>query len=149
MGLVIEETGGGFKNKILEYVFNRLPIAAIKDSMTGLPMVPGLDYLSFESMRQLAHGVAAVIDDIERLNSMQRAAYEKCDSGFDWSDRGRTSQHRPSARRGAEMCYSLKEIGTRARRMLSRPGWGCHHARRQAERSRVALTSLRIGVRLQ
>jgi polysaccharide biosynthesis protein PslH len=90
MGLVIEETGGGFKNKILEYVFNRLPIAAIKDSMTGLPMVPGLDYLSFESMHQLAHGVAAVIDDIERLNSMQRAAYEKCDSGFDWSDRGRT-----------------------------------------------------------
>jgi polysaccharide biosynthesis protein PslH len=45
MGLVIEETGGGFKNKILEYVFNRLPIAAIKDSMTGLPMIPGLDYL--------------------------------------------------------------------------------------------------------
>ena len=90
MGLVIEETGGGFKNKILEYVFNRLPIAAIKDSMTGLPMVPGLDYLSFKSMRQLAQGVAAVIDDIERLNSMQQAAYEKCDSGFDWSDRGRT-----------------------------------------------------------
>ena len=90
MGLVIEETGGGFKNKILEYVFNRLPVAAIKDSMTGLPMVPGLDYLSFQSMRQLAHGVAAVIDDVERLNSMQRAAYEKCDGGFDWSDRGRT-----------------------------------------------------------
>ena len=90
MGLVIEETGGGFKNKILDYVFNRLPIAAIKDSMTGLPMIPGRDYLSFESMRQLAHGVAAVIDDIERLNSLQRAAYEKCDNGFDWSDRGRT-----------------------------------------------------------
>jgi hypothetical protein len=90
MGLVIEETGGGFKNKILEHVFNRLPIAAIKDSMTGLPMIPGLDYLSFESMRELAHGVAAVIDDIERLNSLQRAAYEKCDSGVDWSDRGRT-----------------------------------------------------------
>jgi hypothetical protein len=90
MGLVIEETGGGFKNKILEYVFNRLPIAAIKDSMTGLPMIPGLDYLSFASMRELADGVAAVIDDVERLNSLQRAAYEKCDSGFDWSDRGRT-----------------------------------------------------------
>jgi spore maturation protein CgeB len=53
-------------------------------------MIPGLDYLSFESMRELAQGVAAVIDDIERLNSLQRAAYEKCDSGFDWSDRGQT-----------------------------------------------------------
>jgi hypothetical protein len=58
--------------------------------MTGLPMIPGLDYLSFASMRELADGVAAVIDDVERLNSLQRAAYEKCDSGFDWSDRGRT-----------------------------------------------------------
>jgi hypothetical protein len=89
MGLVIEETGGGFKHKALDYVFNRLPIAAIKGSMAGLPLMQGLDYLSFESMRELAQGVAAVIDDLERLNSLQQAAYEKCDSGFDWSARGR------------------------------------------------------------
>ena len=90
MGLVVEETGGGFKNKALDYIFNRVPIAAIRGSMTGLPLTPGLDYLSFESMRELAQGVAAMIDDIERLNSMQQAAYEQCDTGFDWSDRGRT-----------------------------------------------------------
>jgi hypothetical protein len=41
-------------------------------------------------MRELAQSVAAVIDDIERLNSMQQAAYEICSTGFDWSDRGRT-----------------------------------------------------------
>jgi spore maturation protein CgeB len=58
--------------------------------MAGLPLTQGLDYLSFESMRELAQGVAAVIDDIERLNSLQQAAYEKCNTGFDWSDRGRT-----------------------------------------------------------
>jgi hypothetical protein len=90
MGLVVEQTGGGFKLKILDYIFNRLPIAAIRDSMTGLPLTPGLDYLSFESMRELAQGVAAVIDDLARLNSMQQAAYEKCNIGFDWSDRGQT-----------------------------------------------------------
>ena len=90
MGLVIEETGGGFKHKALNYVFSRVPIAAIKGSMAGLPLIQGLDYLSFESMRELAQGVAAVIDDFERLNSLQQAAYEKCDSGFDWSARGRT-----------------------------------------------------------
>jgi len=50
----------------------------------------GLHYLSFESMRELAQSVAAVIDDIERFNSMQQATYEKCESGFDWSDRGQT-----------------------------------------------------------
>jgi hypothetical protein len=90
MGLVIEETGGGFKHKALNYVFNRVPIAAIKGSIAGLPLTPGLDYLGFESMRELAQGVADVIDDIERLNSMHQAAYEKCNTGFDWSDRGRT-----------------------------------------------------------
>ena len=90
MGLVIEETGGGFKLKALDYVFNRVPIAAITGSFVGLPLTPGLHYLSFESMRELAQSVAAVIDDIERLNSMQQAAYEICSTGFDWSDRGRT-----------------------------------------------------------
>jgi hypothetical protein len=90
MGLVVEETGGGFKHKALDYIFNRVPIAAIKGSIAGLPLTPGLDYLSYESMRELAQGVVAVIDDIERLNSLQQAAYEKCNTGFDWSDRGRT-----------------------------------------------------------
>ena len=79
MGLVVEKTGGGFKLKTLDYIFNRLPIAAIRGSIAGLPLTPGLHYLSFKSMRELAQGVAAVIDDIERLNSMQQAAYEKCE----------------------------------------------------------------------
>jgi hypothetical protein len=90
MGLVIEQTGGGFKLKTLDYIFNRLPIAAIKGSMAGLPLTPEAHYLSFENMRELARGVAGVIDDVERLNSLQQGAYEKCEGGFDWSDRGRT-----------------------------------------------------------
>ena len=90
MGLVVEKTGGGFKLKTLDYIFNRLPIAAIRGSVAGLPLTPELHYLSFESMPGLAQGVAAVIDNIERLNSLQQAAYEKCNAGFDWSDRGRT-----------------------------------------------------------
>jgi polysaccharide biosynthesis protein PslH len=90
MGLVIEETGGGFKLKILDYIFNRVPIAAIRGSMTGLPLTEGSDYLCFDSMQELANGVAATIDDIGRLNSMQEAAYKNCESGFDWSDRGRS-----------------------------------------------------------
>jgi hypothetical protein len=90
MGLVIEQTGGGFKLKTLDYIFNRLPIAAIRGSIAGLPLTPGVHYLSFESMRKLAQGVAAVIDDIARLNSLQQTAYEKCETGFDWKDRGRT-----------------------------------------------------------
>ncbi len=90
IGIVAERTGGGFKLKTLDYIFNRVPIAAIKGGIAGLPLTPELDYLSFESMPELAQGVVAVIDDLERLNFLQRGAYEKCDAGFDWSDRGRT-----------------------------------------------------------
>jgi hypothetical protein len=63
-----------------------VPIAAIKGSIAGLPLTPETDYLSFGSMRELAEGVASVIDNIERLNSLQQAAYEKYDKGIDWSD---------------------------------------------------------------
>jgi glycosyltransferase involved in cell wall biosynthesis len=113
MGLVIEETGGGFKNKILDYIFNRVPIAAIRGSMVGLPLTQGLDYLCFASMRELAQGVAAVIDDFERLNSLQQAAYEKCKSSFDWSDRGQALRNaiqqaisrQPAPSEGRSMSY--------------------------------------------
>ena len=90
IGIVAERTGGGFKLKTLDYIFNRVPIAAISGGIAGLPLKPGLDYLPFQSMRELAQGVAAVIDDMGRLNSVQQAAYEKCHTAFDWSARGRT-----------------------------------------------------------
>ena len=90
IGIVAERTGGGFKLKTLDYIFNRVPIAAIRGSIAGLLLRPGLHYLAFESMRALAQGVATVIDDTERLNSLQQAAYKKCERGFDWIDRGRT-----------------------------------------------------------
>jgi polysaccharide biosynthesis protein PslH len=89
IGIVAERTGGGFKLKALDYIFNRVPVAALGDSIVGLPLTPGLHYLSFESMQELAEGVAAVIHDIARLNSLQQAAYEKCKTAFDWHDRGR------------------------------------------------------------
>jgi glycosyltransferase involved in cell wall biosynthesis len=90
IGIVAERTGGGFKLKTLDYIFNRVPIAAIKGAIAGLSLTPEVHYLSFDSMKELAQGVATVIDDIERLNFIQRGAYEKCNTGFDWSDRGRT-----------------------------------------------------------
>ena len=71
----------------------RVHIVAPRSDIAGLLLTPltlGLHYLCFESMWELAQGVAAVIDDIERLNSMQQAAYEQCHTGFDWGDRGRT-----------------------------------------------------------
>ena len=89
IGIVAEQTGGGFKLKTLDYIFNRVPIAAITSSIAGLPLTPNVHYLSFRSMQELAQGIATVIDDIDRLNHLQQAAYKSCESGFDWNDRGR------------------------------------------------------------
>jgi hypothetical protein len=75
VGIVAERTGGGFKLKTLDYIFNRVPIAAIKGGIAGLPLTPDVHYLSFESMRELANGVATIIDDIARLNTLQQAEY--------------------------------------------------------------------------
>jgi polysaccharide biosynthesis protein PslH len=88
IGVVAERTGGGFKLKTLDYIFNRVPIAAIRGSIAGLPLTAGFHYLSFASMWELAQGISAAIDNIERLNQMQSAAYEKCSTGFHWNDRG-------------------------------------------------------------
>ncbi len=90
IGVVAERTGGGFKLKTLDYIFNRVPIAAIRDSIAGLPLTPQLHYLSFGSMQELTAGIVAAIDDVAQLNSLQMAAYEKCKTGFDWIDRGQT-----------------------------------------------------------
>jgi Glycosyl transferase 4-like domain/Glycosyl transferases group 1 len=107
MGLVVEQTGGGFKLKTLDYIFNRVPVAAIRGSIAGLPLTPGLHYLSYKSMRELAQGIAAVIDDLARLNSMQQAAYERCNADFDWSDRGRILCN-AIRRAGNQQCAALQ-----------------------------------------
>ena len=119
IGIVAERTGGGFKLKTLDYILYHyifVPIAAIRGSIVGLPFTAGLEYLSFESMRELACGVAAVIDDTEGLNSLQEAAYEKCESGFDWSDRGRALRNAISEaisrQRGARMRTSVADSGS-------------------------------------
>jgi glycosyltransferase involved in cell wall biosynthesis len=89
MGIVPERTGGGFKLKTLDYIFNRIPIAALNGSTAGLPLMPGLHYLSFPSVSELAQGVAVAIDNIELLNNLQETAYAECRTRFDWADRGR------------------------------------------------------------
>jgi hypothetical protein len=72
--------------------------------MAGLPLIERLDYLFFESMRELAQGVAAVIDDIERLNCMEQAAYEKCNTRFDWQARPNSLRCHPASCEPATCC---------------------------------------------
>jgi glycosyltransferase involved in cell wall biosynthesis len=88
MALVPDELGG-FKLKGLDYVFNRLPILAMRVALPGMPLEDGLSVGLFDSHRALAESVAGLIDDFAALNRRQREAYDACTLRFDWPRIGR------------------------------------------------------------
>lgn len=88
VGIVSERSGGGFKHKVLYYVFNRIPVAILEGSVAGVPLVSGESLLSHGTVEDLARGVLTILDDIDALNQMQERAFDQCTSQFDWADRG-------------------------------------------------------------
>lgn len=88
IAIVPERSGGGFKLKILDYVFNRLPLAALEHSIAGVPPQLRDSLLTFPRHEDLAAGVVGVIDDFDRLNRFQEQAFLICADVFDWSTRG-------------------------------------------------------------
>jgi hypothetical protein len=88
VAIVPERNGGGFKLKVLEYVFNRVPILAITGSTPGVPLRDGDSILQFGSQHELARGVMRTIDDIDGLNRLQDRAFAACRDHFDWTARG-------------------------------------------------------------
>jgi glycosyltransferase involved in cell wall biosynthesis len=88
VAIVPEQIGGGFKLKILDYVFNRIPILALHGSAAGVPLRNNESILFFSSHDDLADGVMRTIDELDRLNHLQDAAYSACHDQFDWSSRG-------------------------------------------------------------
>ncbi len=89
VALVPERHGGGFKLKVLDYVFNRMPILALDGSVAGVPLRHEESILYYPDYEALARGVLRVIDDCERLNGLQDRAFSACRTAFDWSSRGR------------------------------------------------------------
>lgn len=89
IGIVADEIGGGFKHKALDYVFSRVPIAALSGSVVGAPLVPDVSILQFNDIGQMVEGLVQTIDDFRRLNAIQEAAFQACTGQFEWSDRGR------------------------------------------------------------
>lgn len=89
IAIVPERNGGGFKLKVLEYVFNRIPVFALTGSFAGVPLVHNDSVMLFPDHAALAHGVLEAIDDVERLNRLQERAFAACADRFDWASRGR------------------------------------------------------------
>jgi len=89
IAIVPERNGGGFKLKVLEYVFNRIPVFALSGSFAGMPLIHDDSVMLFPDHESLARGVLESIDDVERLNRLQERAYAACSDRFDWASRGR------------------------------------------------------------
>jgi glycosyltransferase involved in cell wall biosynthesis len=89
IAIVPERNGGGFKLKVLEYVFNRVPVFALTGSFAGVPLSHNDSVMLYPDHAALAHGVLEAIDDIDRLNRLQERAFVACHHRFDWSSRGR------------------------------------------------------------
>src|SRR5207245_1663817 len=88
MSVLAEPIGGGFKLKLLEYIFNRVPIAALGMCVDGLPPSVQEHMLLADDIPSLVTQVVARIDQIDRLNAMQNAAFAAADPMFDWHTKG-------------------------------------------------------------
>lgn len=80
---------GGFKLKGLDYVFNRLPIMAMRGALPGMPLEDGVSFGLFDTHIELAEGVVALIDSFAELNFRHERAFAACSDGFDWPQLGR------------------------------------------------------------
>lgn len=88
IAVVPERSGGGFKLKVLDYVFNRLPIAAFESALAGTPLAPDHSVLVYRDHRELALGAVRAMDDLDLLNSLQERAFAACARAFEWPQRG-------------------------------------------------------------
>ncbi len=89
IAIVPERSGGGFKLKVLEYVFNRIPVFALSGSFAGMPLIHADSVMLFPDHEALARGVLQAIDEVDFLNHLQERAYASCSGRFDWASRGR------------------------------------------------------------
>ncbi len=89
MAVMFEPEGGGLKMKILDYIFNRVPVVGLPSAMSGVPVEPNVDYLPAPRAVDVAEQILATIDDIEMLNKLHDAAFDACRSAFLPADTGR------------------------------------------------------------
>lgn len=82
IGVVYEPIGGGFKMKTLDFIFHRVPLVTGGTSAASLPLTPGRDVEQADDEAELGQLVVSIIDDIDRLNRLQAAAFAACDGLF-------------------------------------------------------------------
>jgi glycosyltransferase involved in cell wall biosynthesis len=89
VALVPEEIGGGFKLKILDYIFSRVPVAAVEAALNGIPNQLKIHFIIENGIEKLLTTIVAVMDEIDRLDLMQNRAFELAGDLFNWDTNGR------------------------------------------------------------
>ena len=89
IALVPEAIGGGFKLKILDYIFSRVPVAAVDAALNGIPDQLKKHFIVENSIDELLKSIVSAIDDVARLDRMQSRAFEQAEDLFDWDANGR------------------------------------------------------------
>ena len=78
VGVVFEPVGGGFKMKTLDFIFHRVPLVTGHTSAMSLPLTPGESVEQVRSEDELAPLIESMLDDLDRLNALQNAAFSTC-----------------------------------------------------------------------
>ena len=72
--IVPERIGGGFKTKVLEAVWNRVPVIGPTRCLAPLCLTPGRDYLRADTPQEWVAATAALIDDEDRARRIADSA---------------------------------------------------------------------------
>tara|TARA_R110001583_G_scaffold33308_2_gene112496 strand:- start:3255 stop:3845 length:591 start_codon:yes stop_codon:yes gene_type:complete len=87
MALVLERVGGGFKLKTLDYIFNRIPVVAYKESINGSGLVDGESCFVVDNVEEACSVVNEYIDNLDELNLMHDNAFNRTLDKFSWETR--------------------------------------------------------------
>jgi len=90
LAVVPEVIGGGFKMKLLDYVFGRVPVAVLSQAARGLPSALTDAMILADDVESMVQAICDRIDDVGALNGMQDAAFAQAQTDFRWEDRGRS-----------------------------------------------------------
>jgi len=89
IGVVPDDVGGGFKHKLLYYIFAGLPVAAIRSQVAGLPVDVENDLITAHSADDLVRKIVITIDDLAGLNGMRTRCWDQCAARYSWTERGK------------------------------------------------------------
>jgi len=88
IAVVHESIGGGFKLKLLDYIFGRVPVASVSQAVAGLSDELRRAMLTSGSPAGLIDEIVAHIDRLDDLNRMQERAFSLGNAQFKWSVSG-------------------------------------------------------------